>query len=275
MSKTKVAIFGCGPSGLFAAWAAVQAGADVTIISKKRRSELYGAQYLHMPIPEIEAERRMVEYRLLGTQDNYRQRVYGDSYLGPTSVDDFIGYQEAWDIRATYNRLYDIFEDRIHDIKRVSGGLDGPQLRMILESKGFKGYDYIFNTIPLPAICLKPGIHRFESQRVWAIGDAPGRGQMCPVECEPEKILCNGLDKSDVDGDAPTWYRLSNVFGHTTAEWPAWHYPNFKVEAADVRKPIKANCDCHPEVQMLGRYGKWEKGILSHQAYIEVEGILL
>lgn len=269
----KVAIFGCGPSGLFAAWAAVQNGASrVAIISKKRRSELYGAQYLHMPIPGIDVEYRQVEYRLLGSVDNYRQRVYGDNYLGPTSVEEFIGYQEAWDIRATYNRLYDRFEDHIHGVK---GSLDGMAMRKMLTSKALEGFDLIFSTIPLPAICLKPEVHKFVSQRIWAIGDAPGRGQVCPVQCDAEKILCNGLAKSNVEGDVPTWYRVSNVFGHTTAEWPAWHYPNQKVEAADVRKPISTNCDCHPELRMLGRYGKWEKGILSHQSYSEVEGILL
>lgn len=271
---TKVAIFGCGPSGLFAAWAAVQNGAKkVTIISKKRRSELYGAQYLHMPIPGVDVESRQVEYRLLGSPDTYRQRVYGDSYLGPTSVDDFTGYQDAWDIRATYNRLYDIFENNIRSANL--SGLTPENMRTILGGSSIKEFDYIFNTIPLPAICLKPGVHKFESQRIWAIGDAPGRGQVCPVECEKDKVICNGLDKSAVEGDSPEWYRLSNVFGHTTAEWPAWHYPNLKVEAADVRKPISTNCDCHPEMMMLGRYGKWQKGVLSHEAYNEVEGILL
>lgn len=273
MSKTKVAIFGCGPSGLFAAWAAIQGGAEVTIISKKRRSELYGAQYLHMPIPEVPAECRQVEYRLLGSVDNYRQRVYGDSYLGPTSVDTLIGYQEAWDIRSTYNFLYDLFEDKIRAVK--PGGFDGAGMKRLLDLNNMREFDLIFSTIPLPSICLKPDIHKFESQRVWAVGDAPGRGQKCPIHCDAEKILCNGLDKSAVDGDAPDWYRVSNVFGHTTAEWPAWHYPNLSIPAADVRKPISTNCDCHPEVRMLGRYGKWEKGVLSHQAYIDVEGILL
>lgn len=267
-----MAIFGCGPTGLFAAWAAVLGGARVTIISKKRRSELYGAQYLHMPIPHVEAEMRMVEYRLLGTQENYRQRVYGDNYLGPTSVDEYIGYQEAWDIRATYNRLYDRFEKNISAVK---GSLDGMAMRKMLTSKGMEDFDLIFSTIPLPSICMKPGVHKFEAQRIWAIGDAPGRGQVCPIQCDAEKILCNGLDKSTVEGDVPTWYRVSNVFGHTTAEWPAWHYPNLKIEAADVRKPIKTNCDCHPELRLLGRYGRWEKGILSHSAFTEVEGILL
>ena len=270
MSKTKVAIFGCGPSGLFAAWAAYQAGAEVTIISKKRRSELFGAQYLHMPIPYIEVESATVEYRLVGSVDNYRQRVYGDNYLGPTSVDEYIGYQEAWDIRGAYNQLYDRFERNISDVR--GGRLNGASMRKLLDSEPFGEFAYIFNTIPLPTICLKPTVHRFESQRIWAIGDAPERNQYCPVPCDKNKIVCNGLPQ---DPGEPDWYRVSNVFGHTTAEWPAWHYPNTNPVAAEVRKPIKSNCNCHPELRMLGRYGRWEKGVLSHQAFTEVEGILL
>lgn len=267
---TNVAIFGCGPAGLFAAWAAVQNGAKrVVIISKKRRSELFGAQYLHMPIPGIDVESTQVEYRLVGTQENYRQRVYGDNYLGPTSVEEHIGFQEAWDIRATYNRLYDRFEDHIRSVK---GGLDGESLRKMVEGGSLQGFDLIFSTIPLPAICLKPSVHKFTSQRIWAIGDAPERGQYCPVPCEKNRIVCNGLPQ---DPGEPDWYRVSNVFGHTTAEWPAWFYPNEKVPAAEVRKPINTDCDCHPELRLLGRYGRWEKGILSHQAFNEVEGILL
>lgn len=270
MSGAKVAIFGCGPSGLFAAWAAVQGGASkVSIISKKRRSELFGAQYLHMPIPGIDVECRLVEYRLVGSVDEYRKRVYGDNYLGPTSVDEYIGFQEAWDIRATYNQLYETFEESINGVK---GKLDGMAMRKLLTSKAFEGFDLIFSTIPLPAICMKPGLHKFESQRIWAIGDAPERGQWCPVPCDKDRIICNGLPQEKGE---PEWYRVSNVFGHTTAEWPAWHYPHEKVEAAEVLKPIQTNCDCHPELRMLGRYGKWEKGVLSHQSYAEVEGILL
>lgn len=269
MRQQKVMIFGCGPAGLFAAWAAVRAGASVTIISKKRRSELYGAQYLHMPIPEIKAEQRTVEYRLIGSPDNYRKRVYGDSYLGPTSVDELTGYQEAWDIRGTYNQLYDYFETSIRSSHLA--GIDGEKMRKMLRSKAFEDFDYIFSTIPLPSICLDRSIHKFNAQRIWAIGDAPARGQKCPINCEPEKVVCNGMPFAPGEAD---WYRVSNVFGHTTAEWPAWYYPRTRVEAAEVRKPLSTNCDCHPRVRMLGRYGKWQKGVLSHQSYIEVEGVL-
>lgn len=264
---TNVVIFGCGPSGLFAAWAAEQAGASVRIISKKRRSELFGAQYLHQPIPGVETEEREVEYQLLGSFDGYRQRVYGDNYLGPTSVDSLIGRQSAWDIRSTYDRLYTYFEDRITPVKTP---INGEGFASILESGVISHSDIIINSIPLPAICLKPALHKFNSQRIWALGDAPERGQLVSMDCPKDKVLCNGEEQDSKH----SWYRLSNVFGYTTVEWPSWHYPGVKVQAAEVRKPISTNCDCHPMVRMIGRFGKWEKGILSHQAYDEVSELL-
>ena len=48
-----VAVLGCGPAGLIAAWAAEQAGADVQIYSKKVQSIIPGSQYLHGPIPGV------------------------------------------------------------------------------------------------------------------------------------------------------------------------------------------------------------------------------
>ncbi len=259
---TSVVIFGCGPAGLFAARAAQDAGAKVRIISKKRRSELFGAQYLHEPIPGVPTEQREIEYRLLGSFDGYRQRVYGGSYQGDTSVDEYIGHQEAWDIRATYNSLYDSLEDSIDNVKQM----DGMLFKALVESRAFAEYDHIISSVPLPKLCLKPALHKFNSQRIWALGDAPERGQFVRLECPKDKVLCNGQEPDHPD----KWYRLSNVFGYTTVEWPAWYYPGIGTPVAEVLKPINTTCDCHPTVKMIGRFGKWQKGVLSHHSYNEV-----
>jgi len=49
----RIFILGCGPAGLFAAQAAAEMGCSAVIISKLRRSEMYGAQYLHSEIPGL------------------------------------------------------------------------------------------------------------------------------------------------------------------------------------------------------------------------------
>ena len=36
---------------------------------------------------------------------------------------------------------------------------------------------------------------------------------------------------------------------------------------AAVRKPLTTDCNCHPDWLHVGRYGRWTKGVLSHDAY--------
>lgn len=264
-------ILGCGPAGLFAAWAAELAGYEVRIVSKKRRSELFGAQYLHQMLPglrenfpDLNVESRKVEYKLLGSVDGYRARVYGSTYVESVSVEEYAGVQKVWDIRATYSYLYSFFEDRIMNVVRV----DGNSMRQAMRARDWN-VDVVFSSIPAPSLCLRPERHSFRSQRIWAIGDAPERGQICPVKCSDETVICNGLDmQSEFD-----WYRVSRIFGHTTAEWPAWHYPKRGPQAAEVIKPIGHNCTCFPEIRRVGRYGTWTKGVLSHHAFLDAERV--
>ena len=259
-----VAIFGCGPAGLAAAWAAQQSGAEVEIISKKRKSELFGAQYLHQQIPGIEAEQIEVEYRLLGTVAGYRSRVYGSNATHQVSVEQLAGFHKAWDIRKTYEFLYGHFEGRIKEVR--GDNLDAGLFEAFLGSRQMAKHTAIINTIPRPSLCLKPNEHRFTSQRIWALGDAPERGQSVPFNCPKDTVLCNGTAP---DGGLE-WYRLSNIFGYRTVEWPSWFYPGPSMQAAEVKKPIDNTCDCHKNVLMLGRFGKWKKGVLVHHAYQEV-----
>jgi len=56
----RIAVLGCGPAGLMSAHAAMvatESEADLAIFSTKRKSPLYGAQYLHQPIPFVSADR--------------------------------------------------------------------------------------------------------------------------------------------------------------------------------------------------------------------------
>ena len=48
-----VAILGCGPTGLVAAHACAMKHIPFVIFSKKRKSFLFGSQYLHEPIPGV------------------------------------------------------------------------------------------------------------------------------------------------------------------------------------------------------------------------------
>ena len=249
----KAAVLGCGPAGLFAAHALVEAGWQVDIFSNRRRSEMYGAQYLHKPIPGLLARKSLVEYRLLGTPDQYRQKVYGETAVPSTSVDVLIGRSMAWDIRAAYWDAWQRYEDLIEH----TPGITGTQLESAYGEHWRGNYRRIISSIPLRTLCL--GGHNFRDQMVWAVGDAPERGVFCPIRVESETVVCNGEE-------APRWYRASNVFGYRSAEWPDGVRPPVS-DITKITKPIATDCTCHPWLERVGRYGTWTKGVLSHEAY--------
>lgn len=260
----KVLVLGCGPAGLMAAHAAVVMGNDVAIVSKKRKSEMFGAQYLHRPIPKIDCgPSRLVEYRVVGSPEQYRQKVYGNEWQGAVSPEDLEQNHLGWNIRRAYDELWDLYGSYV-----IDESFEGPhQFAGFLQLPAAKESELIISSLPAPYLCMTPGDHQFKSQEIWAIGDAPERGVFNPVRGIPENtVVCNG--EPDVG-----WYRTANVFGRSTTEWPAKRRPPVE-GVARVTKPLETNCDCHPDIVRVGRYGKWQKGVLSHEAYYDIEGLL-
>lgn len=254
-SAKTYAVLGCGPAGLFATHALVSKGYNVRIFSKKRRSEMFGAQYLHRAIPGLTdaAQARTIVYRLLGgTTDEYRAKVYGRRSGIVVSPRELAGAHSAWDIRAAYNTAWDLYKDLILDVPDLA-----PSSIMAIADN--PSYHKTVSTIPAANLCYNSE-HSFDSENVWAIGDAPERGIFCPVmEANPYEVICNA--SRDVG-----WYRNANVFGYRTAEWAGGRKPPFE-GIASVEKPLSTNCDCLPDVVRIGRYGEWRKGVLSHEAY--------
>lgn len=257
----RVAVLGCGPSGLFASHALTQNGWDVSIFSNRRKSEMYGAQYLHAPIPGLSdpsVEPIMVDYVLRGEADNYRRKIYGTRPI-KVSVETLEKQHPAWDIRQAYNEGWAQYADLIEN-----HWITGESIHQVRNSGQF---NLLVSTIPRDRICLKPEIHKFVSEQVWAIGDAPERGTFCPVEVEPATVVCDGT--FDVG-----WYRASNIYGYKTAEWPGRSKPPLP-DVASVTKPLYHDCSCHAPQRglagfvALGRYGQWAKGVLSHHAYTQ------
>jgi hypothetical protein len=263
------AVLGCGPAGIFAAHALIENGWKVVIFSKKRKSHMYGAQYLHSPIPGLTpegVEPIWVKYQLTGTVEGYREKVYGIQPIH-TSVEALQAEHMGWDIRSSYDAGWERYEELVVDTKLTpeflgSPAADGSNSYLTLDLARFH---QVINTVPLPEICYDN--HEFHSAKVWAMGDAPDRGQLVPYRPEENVVECNG------DRDTG-WYRAANVYGWCTMEWPAARKPPLP-GVAEVTKPLYSNCDCYQKGELrtkfmnIGRYGSWKKSALTHHAFTQ------
>lgn len=250
----RAAVLGCGPAGLFAAHALIRSGWDVEIFSNKRKSDMFGAQYLHKPIDGLTDNPVLLDARLRGTAEEYRTKVYGEGSTVQVSPEVYTGASAVWDIRTAYDAAWFMYEGRIEHYP----GIDAGGMGLILS----RHYRLVVSSIPAPALCAK--VHQFANRKIWAIGDAPERGVKCPIRTIDMTVEYNGEP-------SPRWYRLANVFDHTTAEWP--YEPKPPIEGlSEVVKPLSTTCDCWSgSVIRVGRYGRWEKGVLAHSAYYDVK----
>jgi hypothetical protein len=249
---SKVLVLGCGPAGLMAAHAAAILQHDIIIVSKARKSFMRGAQYLHAPIPvATEGESFRVTYSLRGSADAYRAKIYGPDFRGSVSPEDLSEAHDAWDIRQAYDWLWDTYGRYVINTDFTELGFS------VAAALHWSNPDIAISTIPAKILCEDEN-HNFASETIWS-------NSMVISDIPENAVVCNA-DKY------PAWYRAARIQGHSTVEWPSSTRPPMEVH--EVTKPIKTNCNCFPHVRRMGRYGKWEKGVLSHSAYFETADLL-
>jgi hypothetical protein len=251
--KGVVAILGCGPSALIAANHCDYQGVPFVIFSRKQKSRLGGAQYSHvaiLPFHDSEPE-ALLTYEVLGSEDGYRKKVYGDAPVPFVSVEGREHGERvaAWSLRELYDKLWEKFESRIVDIDidpRLAGSLQHSFL------------DLVVSSVPLPAICAQPEAHWFKSQTVLIFNEA----------------LDEGLPDNTIRYDGTpehSYYRMSRIFGVGSTEWSGLSATPPLPTLKTVRKPILTNCDCHPNIFRIGRFGTWTKGELTFHAALRLE----
>lgn len=267
----RAAVFGCGPAGLFATHALVQAGWEVDIFSKKRRSEIFGAQYLHAAIPGLSAPAGPIRYRFQGgTVEDYILKVYGSlPPLGELRWAQSTLSEEpriAYDLRAAYLNAWDLYADRVIPAEISPGWLVKGAAAAGID---LGAYRVFISSVPANKLCREPEGHTFRQQGVYAIGDAPERGVFAPYSpAGPGEIVYNA--------GAESWYRASNIFNYRTIEWPGDRRPPFE-SVSEVAKPLNTSCDCwleHPRFIRVGRYGAWDKTQHVHHAYLRTKELV-
>lgn len=248
-----IAILGCGPAGLLVAHACAITEMDFVIYSRPIKSEMYGAMYLHQKIPGITRSDPDFEIQIIkqGCREGYAENVYRDPEH-EVSWDKFdAGVFPAWSLSRAYDRLWSKYSGFIQD-----QDISYDWLQDLVNGR------IIFNTIPKMAICN--GDHLFDFQSIWVV-----RKHDFAFD-NTNMIYYNGLTPDGKYGQmGQDWYRYSQINGLRSWEYSFDPGGNLYAETVQGNKPISNNCDCHPFVHMLGRYGKWKKGVLTHHAFNE------
>jgi hypothetical protein len=242
----KVAIIGCGPAGLFAAEACRQEGVSYTIFGERKQSQIAGAQYLHREIPELaEIQRGEIDYVKVGTRDGYANKVYGNLNM-EVSWDTFDeGTKPYWSLNDAYRLAWIRHEERINGQM-----VDGVGIRSLVAE-----YGLVVNTAPKASMCLNR-MHRFNAQTVYL---------------KPEQRHQHGPNTIVYNGQPPVdWYRWSFIDGFSCYEFS--RQPSFRrKQIIEIKKPTLHFCDCHEEYALkyleVGRFGRWAKKALTHEAY--------
>lgn len=256
MPSLQIAILGCGPSALFAAHAAITEGHNVHLYSKPRKSYMNGAQYLHRPIPGLTTDSFKIDYRLIGTSDGYRNKVYGEDSDVFVSPDSLVGISEAWDIREAYDNAWEMYGGMVIQWEAVKGSDS---------IAGFaENYDMVINTIPRKTLCHNGC--EFKSEKIISTETVSHESFIG----KDNIVLCSGIEED-------LWYRQSRIHGFENTEYPVdVSYPaNGKIWV--VEKPIFTTCSCqsmYDNVHHIGRYGRWEKGVLADSAYYETKELV-
>lgn len=266
-----VAILGCGPTGLLAAHACAIYNVDFKIFSKKRKSFLFGSQYLHEPIPGISDFDDSVDitYQTIGSPVEYRRKVHGTAWDGIIAPEDFEKHDRAWNIRQAYDVLWRKYANRIghYEIPAKPDGqstVGHVNYSHAEQNLHLSEYDLVISTVPRTYWRL-PG-DQFIHSKGWVLGDAPELGEFCPFSTDEDNmIVCDGT--KDVG-----WTRLSRVFGYTSIEWPEGARPPIP-GVAEIIKPLRFESGGVPWPEnwlFTGRYGEWRKGVLVTDAFTQV-----
>jgi hypothetical protein len=249
----KIAVLGCGPAGLLVAHACARAGVAYDVLSRKVPSRIGGAQYLHQAIPDLTSPDPDGEVTFIkwGNAVNYKAKVYGEADVRTSWFDYHSGTYPVWNMAAAYRWLWEAYQDRILDVSVDWRSLNGICL----------DYNYVFSTVPYPALVPLNNPWTFESQVAYIKTEDPGL-------IEDMTIIYNGER-------ATPWYRASCIFGLSSTEWT--HDPrnhDSEAQVVVVRKPLRTDCTAWPHIFKFGRYGRWEKGVLIHHAFEQAEGVL-
>lgn len=279
--QPKVAILGAGISGLLAAWALERLNIPFLVFDKGPKEALPrivpGCVYLHDPcnLPASALRKATMWTQVLPPgpinqippetySQLYHRKIWGTSYdYVQNSVDGLfvdhrtgvVGqFNQIFSMNAALAFLYARFRNKVM-IKDL--GADDVQL---LLNAGMK----VISTIPMGVFA--PG-KPFISKPTW-ITQMPETKRR--PDGLPEFTGATAMTIYNVDWTIP-WYRASSMFGFYSVEFiedPGGIAAKFKKIISGPRpEDIETG---YPGLMLTGRWGRWQRGFLSHQTYHDV-----
>jgi len=266
---SKVAILGAGPSGLLAAYAVERSGHEPVIISNGHGATVDRSMFLMDKIPGLNSHNEdfALEVEVRGTAEGYARRVYRDP-TAPVSLDTFAaGSYIVWGLQETYAKLWNMYGSSAE--RRSVTPYDIAEL--------LSNYELVISTLYSPELCIDAD-HKFDKVDTFI-------AQQVVTE-EPDRIstmIYNGSDEWQ-EGVAQTaiwnWYRYSAIRGVET-----WEYTHLIPGQMSIgKKPISNTCDCWQrapssfdrpqQLHRVGRFAKWERGVMNHHAFQDTVAIL-
>lgn len=258
MIDRQLTVYGAGPSGLMAAWAAYRAGWYVKLYDpapKEPDGRSAGVFYLHDACDLEIGPPTTVHTQTRGTREGYAQKLYNDE-SATTSWPDESYTQDVWDGMRAMRALWEV----------LKGDIEVGSLKSFKELMYIEDGPPVISTAPLDQLLGIPLPHRRATIMTGHCSERAGAS-----------VTYDGYEYTPI-------YRTSNIYGRVTIEYipgydpsineianhpPAYHHhtvrkvePTFIGEVAQAALPH--------DVLLAGRYGRWDKSCLTHDVYYNV-----
>lgn len=253
----KVVVIGCGPAGLAAAHAAVGLGCEVSIIAPKKKTPQNGPVTLQHPIPDITTGHPDGYVRQLvigGSILDYRLKLYGDVNVNINGDILRPGY-DTWRVQEAYDKMWGLYSELIED-----GEVAPADVNWLVRS-----CDLVVSTAPANRLCY----------RDWPGGEQPTHEfRSVPIALMFRTSYPNQPDNTIIynASDNYAWVRSSSIFGVKVTDYKPEDCPNPDLI---IYKPLGTDCDCHPCLLRVGRYGKWHNLAWIDSAYSETREAIM
>lgn len=266
MANNRVAIIGLGPTGAFAARAAYDLGWDVKIYATDMEYRTPpGAFWLHW-IPDAvlnDYNAETINILGIGKAEEYVKRQWGK---------EFAKLPSSFPVKPVAEKGYDPAEVLPHlvpaecEFMPVSHKLSDVDVRDIA-----RAFDVVFQTFPTrESTEQQPALIPYIAAARFGWEPRPGTGNM---------VVYNGSGKG-------VTVREAQLFGNHYLEFPK----NMSLAEVGMEFDLTGYQhvvlrDLHPytkpwqqdsksKVQLIGRFAKWDRKCLSHDAYADVRRIL-